>query len=156
MTQIDDIEIELSEIEGDEIALDLSFSEDEAASPGEINALVEELFVLKTEKSALQEQIKDLEAQINSIEYKLLTRMDELGIDKLSTSAGSVTKATALYPKIEDFNALIEFCYTNNRQDFLQKRVNSAPFKEYFEQYNEYPAGLDGYYKDSLNSRRKR
>jgi hypothetical protein len=126
------------------------------ALQGEINLLVDQLFALKGEKAALQDQIKDLDMQLGSIEFKLLRRMEELGVDKMSVSAGSVSRKVDLYPTIVDMDAVVKFCYEENRFDFLQKRVNSAPFKEYFERNNEYPPGLDGYYKETLNTRRKR
>lgn len=122
---------------------------------GAVNDLVQRLFDLKMEKTVLNEQIKELESQIESATYSLISRMNELGVEKLSTSAGSVSKKVEIYPTVVDFQQFVTFCFENNRFDFLQKRVNTAPFKEFFEQQNEYPSGLDGYYKESLNTRKR-
>jgi hypothetical protein len=117
---------------------------------------INKLFELRAKKGEVQVVLNDLNKEIETLEYAIIQDMENSGLERLSTDSGTVSRTVKLYPKIEDMDAFVKWCADNDRTDMIQKRVNEGSFREYFEQYNMYPEGLDAYEKSSLNVRRSR
>ena len=121
-----------------------------------VGEITDKLFELRQKKSTLAEQVKDTEAEIESLTYLAIEDMKELGLDKLTTASGTVSlKQSELYPTVKDKDAFIEWAVQNGKKEMLIVRANSAAFKEYFTEMGAYPEGTDGYYADKLNFKKK-
>jgi len=116
---------------------------------------IDQLFDLRARKKELQTKLKDLNKEIQSLEYEIIENMEDTGLDKVSTDSGTVSMKVELYPSVDDQEAFIEWCYENGRPDMIQKRVSSRAFREYFEETGEFPEGVKAYDRKKLNIRRK-
>jgi hypothetical protein len=121
-----------------------------------LGKLVEQMFELRKEKEDLKQAEKEINKMLDELTQKAIDLMETQGIDSLRVSSGTVSRSVALYPSVADKQAFINFCVANNRPDLMVVSANRGTFKEYFEQYNEYPDGLDAYEKATLNFRRAR
>lgn len=121
-----------------------------------LGKLVEQMFALREEKEALKQREREINILLDELSMKAIRMMEMQGIDSLRVPSGTVTRSVALYPSVVDKQAFINFCVENNRTDLMVVSANRGTFKEYFEQYNEYPDGLDAYEKATLNFRRAR
>lgn len=125
-------------------------------SESTVGKVVESMFKLRAEKDELNGRIKEINRALEELEYKAVRLMDEQGITSLRVPDGTATRKVELYPKIEDRERFLEFCYANGRTDLMVVTANRGTFKEFYEQYNEYPEGLDAYEKNSISFRRSR
>ena len=114
------------------------------------------LFELREKKAEVNAVLSEINKDIEDLEYRIGQEMESTGLDKMSVAEGTVSRTVKLYPKIEDMETFIKWCADNDRTDMIQKRVNEGSFREFFEQNNMYPEGLDAYEKSSLNVRRAR
>lgn len=121
-----------------------------------VGELTDKLFKLRQEKTELSDKLKDIEASIENYTYLAIENMKDLGLDKLTTACGTVTlKQAELYPTVKDKDAFIDWAVQNEKKEMLIIRANQAAFKEYFAEMGAYPEGVDGYYADKLNFRKK-
>ena len=114
----------------------------------------EELFELRDMKSELNTKLKDLNRKIDEIQWSIVQEMEEIGIDKLTTEAGTISKKLALYPSIDDKDEFITWAVANDQLGMLVAKANEAVFRAYFEEFNIYPPGTDAFEKIKLNIRR--
>ena len=121
-----------------------------------LGKLVEQMFELRKEKEAIKQREREINKLLDELSMKAIQMMETQGIDSLRVPSGTVTRSVALYPSVADKQAFINFCVANDRPDLMVVSANRGTFKEYFEQYNEYPDGLDAYEKATLNFRRAR
>jgi hypothetical protein len=120
-----------------------------------IGELVDQLFVKRSRKEELEEELKGVKAEIEKLEYDCIQAMKDEGVDKTSTGSGSVTLKVEQYPSVTDLEALVDWAHANGMAGILQRRVSKTVFDEYFEDTGEYPDGVDTYVKEKLNFRRK-
>lgn len=113
-------------------------------------------FELKNAIAELNSQKRDLQRELDEVEYMLIQDMDANGIDKTSNEYGTVSKTVELYPSVVDKEAFVQWAIDNGRTDMLPASCNKAPFKQFFEEENMYPDGIDAFDKIKLNYRRRR
>lgn len=119
-------------------------------------SMVEELRALKEQKEKKNEEIKAINGAITQVENMLLTELQSDGVDTISVNGvGTVYITTTDYPQVTDMDAFVNWCAENNRADMIQKRVSSTAFKQYLEETNEYPDGVNSYVKETVNLRRR-
>lgn len=121
-----------------------------------LGELTSQLFELKERKAALEAKKREVNKMIDDIEFMIIQKMDENGLDRLSVDEGTVSKKVELYPRVEDKDAFINWALNNGYAGMITAQVNRAVFKEYYEEYNEYPEGVDAFEKPKLNTRRSR
>lgn len=117
--------------------------------------IIDRIFELRKEKDELAAQVSDINVEIEELQYRATTMMQEEGIEKTSTENGSVSLKVEQYPNVKDLDALVNWAYQNGKPDILQRRISKSVFDEVFEATGEYPDGTDAYPKVSLNYRRK-
>lgn len=117
--------------------------------------VTEKMLELRTIKATLAEQTKAINGELSALEFKLIEEMTDSGESKFSTGFGTVSIKTALHPQVIDMEAFVKFVMENDKPEFLQKKVNSAVFREYFEENGEYPEGIDAYERTTLSFRKK-
>ena len=117
--------------------------------------LVTELRNLKEQKEKKNEEIKAINSSITQVENMLISELQTDGLDTIKVSGiGTVYITTTDYPQVTDMDSFVKWCAENNRADMIQKRVSSTAFKQYLEEFNEYPDGVDSYVKETVNLRR--
>jgi predicted nucleic acid-binding Zn-ribbon protein len=120
-----------------------------------LGEMSDKLAELKTQMDGINERKSDLQKEIDALEFQIITRMDESGVDRISSSNGTATLKVEMYPQVENMEELVQWCADNGRADMIQKRISSTAFKDFFDETNEYPDGVKTYEKKSILFRRK-
>lgn len=69
-----------------------------------IETIMDRLSKVKNEKTSLNNRLKELNGQEEYLESLLISILQEQGLNKASTEAGSVSIKTGDYPTIEDWD----------------------------------------------------
>lgn len=109
-----------------------------------------------------REKIRQLEAlkteeqkRLDEIEYLMITKMEEAGLTSAGISRCTFSLKVEPYPQVKDMALFVKWAADNDKPEMIQKRVSSAVFREYFEQTNELPDGVDTYEKKTLGMRKR-
>lgn len=121
-----------------------------------LGELLDTIYRKREVKEALSEKTKEINSDIDMLEYALLQRMDEQGLSRMECGLGSATRAVKLHPRIVDREAFLKTAFDNGQLELIQANVNAAAFRTYFEANAMYPDGVDAYEKASLNYRRSK
>lgn len=108
----------------------------------------EKIRALEAEKTAVQKTFDE-------IEYVMITKLEEAGLTSAGIDQCTFSLKVEPYPQVKDMALFVKWAADNDKPEMLQKRVSSAVFKEYFEQSNEMPDGLDTYEKKTLGMRKR-
>ena len=90
-----------------------------------------------------EEEIKEIKAQQNKINEKMLKLCEEQNLDSLRTSAGTISRRvhTTYWPS--DWEKMHRFLKDNDALHLLEKRISSLAMKEFLESNPEVaPPGL--------------
>lgn len=117
---------------------------------------IEQLYNLRAAKDQLNAKLSDINKDIDSLEFEIITSMEDAGIEKTTTPFGTATRKVDLYPQIKDKRAFVQWMADNDKAEMIQSRVSKAVFDEYFTQEGAYPDGVDTYNKQTLSFRRSR
>jgi hypothetical protein len=116
---------------------------------------IDKIFQLRFEKANLENQVKEINAQIDQLSWEAIGEMEKLGVDKVASNLGTATRKVDLYPRVEDKDSFVNWCTEHGRFDMATMSVNRAVFKQHFDESNDYPEGVDAYEKATLNFRKK-
>lgn len=116
---------------------------------------IDRMVELRGVKEDLEAELRDVKKEIEEIEYLMIEEMDRLGLDSVKNDKATLTKKVEMYPSVVDLAALIKAAYEHNKPELLQRRVGKAAFEDFFDEFNEYPPGVDVYQKSKLNMRRR-
>jgi predicted transcriptional regulator len=120
-----------------------------------LGELLERLAGLKDQMDEINTTKSDLQKEIDQLEFQVISEMERNGVDKTTCNRATASLKIKMCPQIKDMDSLLRWCYENNRPDMLQKRVSDTAFKEFYEENNEYPDGIDTYEKKTINFRRR-
>lgn len=116
-----------------------------------------DLFVSrKNEYEAASKAAKMLKEDMDALEYRILTAMEDAGVERTGTARATVTRKVDLHGKVTDMDAFMAWCVENHRPDMIQKRISDPAFREVFEQTGEYPPGTDGYTEAKVTITRRK
>ena len=126
----------------------------------DINAVVEHYVKLRDHKALLDAQHKanvaEIDAQMKNAEAFLLGHLNETGLDRMGTSAGTVYVTVKTMPSIKDRSALTDYIKATGQIELLQMRVSSTAVKEFLEHNNNHlPPGVDITTAREVSVRRK-
>lgn len=121
-----------------------------------VGQMVDEYFELSESKSMHAEEVKRIDAEMKVLKASIIVAMNSANVDKLTAENGTVSlnKGVA-HPTVKDKSEFMEFMSNLNDYSMAVVTVNKAAFKEYYEENGEYPSGVDAYFEDALNARRK-
>jgi len=121
-----------------------------------IEQKLEKLRELKIAKDELKAREKEINAEIDQIEYELIENMEAMGVDQLRSTAGTASLKAEMYPSVENIHDLVNWAYENGVPEILQKRVSKSVFDEYYEKHGEFPDGISTYLKKSISFRKNK
>jgi hypothetical protein len=120
----------------------------------EIGHLVETLFEYKNRKTALNAEVTELNGYIRETELKLLDKMKDENLDKLSSKTyGTVYIATQTVPKVINWDAFYKYIQENGAFEMLERRASRKAFQESYEQGIIIP-GVDPVVFDEVRTRK--
>jgi predicted transcriptional regulator len=94
-------------------------------------------------EAAAKEQVKDITALMDKLEQQLLKECEEQGVDSFKTEHGTAFIKETDYASVEDWDAVLEFVEKNKAYEFLTKKVNKIPVREFIEEHKgELPPGM--------------
>lgn len=128
----------------------------ECTPRGDTGELLKQYYDALAVKDDLAAKTKENNAVLEELQYKILLRLNEAGIDKADIDCISVTHKIELMPNIVDKDEFIRFAMSTGDMSLMVVSANKKSFREYFDENGCYPDGLDGFSKDTLSFRRKK
>jgi hypothetical protein len=101
-------------------------------------------------KAKYEEDDKQLEAQMDVIEAKLLEICKATDADSIKTQAGTVMRRVATRYWTNDWDSMYEFVKENDAYGLFEKRISQTNMKQFLEENpDKFPKGmlLDSAYK---------
>ena len=124
----------------------------------DINAIVEkyiELRDLKAEKKkAYDDSVKEIEAALERAELFLLKKMNEEGLQSVSTGRGTAYKSTRTSATVADWDSTLGFIRDNELWQMLERRVSKTAVEEFRNINNDLPPGINWREEVTVNVRR--
>ena len=97
--------------------------------------LVKTYIVIRNEKNRLQREYdakdKELSNDLASIEQRLLSSCNEIGVDSMRTEFGTIIKSTKESYICGDWDNFKKFVLDNEAVELLQQRIHQSNFKEF-------------------------
>jgi hypothetical protein len=109
-------------------------------------------------KSKYEEEDKQLEAQMDVIEAKLLDICKATDADSIKTQAGTVMRRVATRYWTNDWDSMYEFVKENDAYGLFEKRISQTNMKQFLEENpDKFPKGmlLDSQYKITVRRSNK-
>jgi hypothetical protein len=104
-----------------------------------LHDLIQKLGEQRNEKKRLDYESREMGKQIAATEYALMDLMDDLQISETRTDAGKVILGEAVYPQVEDWDAVYQFIHDNEYYHCLEKRFAVLAYREILGQGNNVP-----------------
>lgn len=126
------------------------------AAPKTLGALVDELWEQRERKRQLNEHLKTIDAEIETISSELIERMETEGLDKASGKAASISVAASVQPNITDWDTLLPWLIKTKNTHLIQRRISPDPWRELMENKGGRPDSVPGtvaFVKKTLNLR---
>jgi hypothetical protein len=109
-------------------------------------------------KAKYEEEDKQLEAQMDVIEAKLLDICRATDADSIKTQAGTVMRRVATRYWTNDWDSMYEFIKENDALGLFEKRISQTNMKQFLEENpDKFPKGmlLDSQYKITVRRSNK-
>ena len=104
--------------------------------------LIDRLADLKSKKTYIESDLKNVESLIKDVEGSLMEKMDSEGINKSASSAGSVTIGESIVPQVEDWDKFYNYIWENKYFHLLERRPTVTGFRELYEMGRPVPGVL--------------
>lgn len=114
-----------------------------------IGKLIDDLDKVREKKRALDEKVKDLEAQYRELSETILKMLEEQDLPKASGKRATVSRSEALVGQLEDWEALTKYISRTKNFQLFERRISAAAFRELFEKKGEVP-GIKPFTKVTL------
>ena len=118
-----------------------------------MGAIIDRLCELRSEKSALNEKVKVINAEMEALEATLMGKLDDEETIKACGKTAGVTITTLVVPNVTDWNAVHQYIVDNDACYLLEKRLSAAPWRELAAMGTQIP-GTEPFEKRSLSLRK--
>jgi hypothetical protein len=85
-------------------------------------------------KREADDKIKDIEAQMNTVNQKLLDLLGNQGADSIKTPHGTVYRTVKSRYWTNDWESLYDFIAESDAFDLLEKRIHQSNMKQFLEE----------------------
>ena len=99
-----------------------------------IGALLDQLAKQRQLKTEIDNKLKEVEGEINTLKEQILAELQESGMSKASGKSLTVSVKSDVVPTVKDWDAFYAFIKKNNYFHLLQRRVSTAAWRELHEQ----------------------
>lgn len=132
---------------------------DEDVSTSKLSSIYLKIRDARSElKAKYEEEDKQLEAQMDVIEAKLLDICKATDADSIKTQAGTVMRRVATRYWTNDWDSMYEFVKENDAYGLFEKRISQTNMKQFLEENpDKFPKGmlLDSAYKITVRRSNK-
>jgi len=133
---------------------DKPMSEEKGSPPVATSDIIKSLVEVRDERQRISARDKELIDKWRSLELELLGRLDEQGMLKASTLAGTASITETVLPQVVDWDAVFEHIQETGDFYLLQKRPAAAAFRELIQAGQSVP-GMEVYTKRAISLRKK-
>ena len=124
------------------------------------NAIVQHYLVLRDHKDKITAEYKaavaEIDAQMKNAEMFLLNQLNESGLDRMGTAAGTVMVNVKTLPGFEDRAAFTEYVKLSGNIELLQARLSSTAVKDFMDAHGgQLPPGVKVTTERTVQIRRK-
>lgn len=120
--------------------------------PATMGSLIDRIWASREEKRRLEEQAKEVSAQIAALEEELVERMNAEGTDKAQGTKASVSITSSVVADVQDWDAFWTYIARNKFWHLVQRRVSDPAYRELLEQGKKV-SGVQPFTKRKLNVR---
>lgn len=120
--------------------------------PVTMGSLIDRIWASREEKRRLEEQAKEVSAQIAALEEELVERMNAEGTDKAQGTKASVSITSSVVADVQDWDAFWTYIARNKFWHLVQRRVSDPAYRELLEQGKKV-SGVQPFTKRKLNVR---
>lgn len=128
-------------------------SEEKTSPPMATSDIIAKMVENRDERRRIKDRDKELVEQFRSLEMELLIRLDEQGMLKASTDAGTASITETILPQVTDWDAVYEHIRDTGDFYLLQKRPATAAFRE-LHQADIVVPGMEAYTKRAISLRK--
>ena len=125
---------------------------DNTSPPLTTSAIMTKLREIRDERRRISEREKELIADWKNWEAQLITLLDEQGMLKASSVAGTASITEVIVPQVVDWDAVYEHIRETGDFYLLQKRPAAAAFRELHDSDITVP-GMEPYTKRNISLR---
>jgi len=118
-----------------------------------LKELLEELEQVMEQKHKLNVRLSEVKKREIEIEDEILKILESTGLDEVRVDDKRISRNENIYFNITDWDAFLKWC-KKHKIFPIQKRPQTTFLREYFEQNNKLPDGIDTYVKESLSIRK--
>jgi hypothetical protein len=126
----------------------------EDAKPATIGSIIDRMFVVREERKLLADTDKDLKAEFDELEVQLINAMDTQDAMQSRGRSASATITEDLYPTEIDWDVLTDYIKETDSFHLLQRRLNTAPWREMLTINGEPLPGTKSYLRRSISLRK--
>lgn len=98
-----------------------------------LSKLIESLCSLKRSKKDLENQVKDIDKDISTVEGQIMVEMDALGVLESKSAIGKVSIGESTYPHVESWDQFYQFILENKYMHLLERRPAVLAYRELLE-----------------------
>lgn len=120
--------------------------------PVTMGSLIDRIWASREEKRRLEEQAKEVSAQIAALEEELIERMNAEGTDKAQGTKASVSITSSVVADVQDWDVFWTYIARNKFWHLVQRRVSDPAYRELLEQGKKV-SGVQPFTKRKLNVR---
>ncbi len=120
-----------------------------------LGELGDQVYAKREEIAAVNAKVKELEAERNALEARLLSEMQAAGTDICRGEVATVSISDTVRPQIADWDALERFILRKKALALFERRISSTAYREMKELLGGKPVpGLTEFVQTRLNVRR--
>lgn len=102
-----------------------------------VDQIIGNYIKLRNKRDSLEAEVKQktkaISDMMEKLEHKLLQLADDQGVDSFKTEHGTAFIKESDYASVEDWDAVLEFIEKEKAYEFLTKKVNKIPVREYID-----------------------
>ncbi len=125
-----------------------------------IEELVEKYVALRDKKAQIKAkydaEVAKVEDVLTRVEGALLKHFETVGVESVSTKAGTAYKSTRNSATIADWDSFLEFVKGEEAYNFLERRCNKAAVEEFRAANDDLPPGVNWRSEVVVNIRRSK
>lgn len=113
---------------------------------------IDALHDLREQKRKLEEQVKQVQHKMDSVELELLEQMDKQGVTKSTGGKATVSVTESVKPAVDDWEAFYKYIHRYKYYHLLERRPSVTGCRELLETKGKIP-GVVPFTQRKLNMR---
>lgn len=125
-----------------------------------IEELVEKYVALRDKKAQIKAkydaEVAKVDDVLDRVEAALLKHFDSVGVESVSTKAGTAYKSTRNSATVGDWDSFLHFVQQQEAWNFLERRVSKTAVEEFRSANDDLPPGVNYRSEVVVNIRRSK